>query len=58
MKEKKNHLQGNYGPVSLSKNMKKNLPMLIASHCSSKAQKLVIKKGGKSTEIAIRFENS
>ena len=39
MKEKRNHLQGNYGTFSMSKNIKKNLPMLIPLHCSSKAQK-------------------
>ena len=37
-KRKKNHLQGNYGTVRMSKNSKKNLPMLIELHCFSKAQ--------------------
>ena len=38
-KRKKNHLQGNYDTVSMFKNNKKNMSMLIALHCSSKAQK-------------------
>ena len=38
-KEKKYHLRGNYGTVSMFKNIKENLPMLIALHCSSKQQK-------------------
>ena len=31
-------MQGNYVTASMSKNIKKNLSMLIALHCSSKAQ--------------------
>ena len=39
LKETRNHLQCNCVTVSMSKNIKKNLSMLIALNCSSKAQK-------------------
>ena len=39
LKEKKDHLQGNYDAANMSKNIKKNFPMLKALHCSYKAQK-------------------
>ena len=51
MKEKKKHLQGNYGTVSISKNIKKNLSMLIALYCSSKVQKKELLKHLKTDTI-------
>ena len=44
LKEKKSHVQGNYGTVRMSKNIKKKLPMLTALHYSSKAQKKALVK--------------
>ena len=56
LKEKKNHLQGNYGTVSMSKNIKKNLPMLTALHCFSKAQKKEMLKRLKPDAIKVIYE--
>ena len=49
MKEKRTIYKAtNYVPISMSKNIKKNLPMVIASNCFSKPHK----KG-----IAEKFKN-
>lgn len=46
-------MQGNYGTVSMSENIKKNLPMLIALHCPSKAQKKELLKHLKPVTIKV-----